>query len=119
MLLVYKMHQMPFCRAHAGTSPMLQPIPETSRLRVALEDFHMNPCTSRDVPIGSGSGDGSNSRAGEDVPKGQCSKPKGQKAIADFFMRTPLGQNNGEHCSQSIADVRGAGKQLCCASPAG
>jgi hypothetical protein len=48
----------------------------------------MNPCTSRDAPQGCGSADGSNSRPADENNKTQANKPKGQKAIADFFMRT-------------------------------
>lgn len=78
----------------------LPPIPETRDLRNALASFHMNPCTSRDAPPGCGSGDGSNSRPTDENNKAQANKPKGQKAIADFFMRT-------NSPAASTADVHG------------
>lgn len=85
----------------------LPSIPETRDLRNALASFNMNPCTSRDAPQGCGSGDGSNSRPTDENNKAQANKPKGQKAIADFFMRTTsptvdgLGQAVGENRTPS------------------
>lgn len=95
---------------------MPQSVPETSRLRVALEDFHMNLCTSRDAPIGFSE----NSRpteADRENEAARLSHPgprmKGQKAIENFFIRAP-GSGSGsserhEHAAASDAVAEGEG----------
>ena len=59
--------------------------PATSNLRIALQDFRLNPCTSRDGPPGSA--DVATS-APLDADARPPAKLRGQKAIADFFKRS-------------------------------
>lgn len=104
------------CRANTGTSPMVQPVPETSRLRVALEDFHMNLCTSRDAPAGCSE----HSRPTEAEKDSEIAKQalpgprmKGQKAIENFFIRAP-GSGSGsserhDHAAAGAAAADGEG----------
>ena len=76
-------------RCHRCTTPAEQrvsPAPEASGLRLALQDFRLNPCTSRDGPPNSS--EVVNSKPAEQDAKLACQKVKGQKAIADFFRRS-------------------------------
>jgi hypothetical protein len=105
------------CSLEPSVSPVLESVPETSRLRVALEDFQLNLCTSRDVP--SGCGEGSNSRPSDpdgSKPPGHFPKLKGQKAIGDFFARTvhPNGSSSGERIESISGEGEGsAGNRYC------
>lgn len=103
-------------RATTGTSPMLQPIPETSRLRVALEDFHMNLCTSRDAPVGC-SDHSRPAEAEKEIEQAKQPVPgprmKGQKPIDKFFIRGP-GSGSGsserhDHAAAGAAAAEGEG----------
>lgn len=95
---------------------MLQPVPETSRLRVALEDFHMNLCTSRDAPMGCGeTSRPTDAERDADAAKHPHPGPrlKGQKAIENFFIRAP-GSGSGsserhDHAAAGTAAGEGEG----------
>eukprot|EP00892_Ulva_mutabilis_P007157 jgi/Ulvmu1/4813/UM020_0098.1 len=102
--------------ATTGTSPMLQSVPETSRLRVALEDFHMNLCTSRDAPIGCSE----DSRPTDAEREGEAAKNsnhgprmKGQKPIENFFIRAPgSGSGSSErHDHAAAGSAAGDGEE--------
>lgn len=59
-------------------------------MRLALQDFRLNPCTSRDGPLHSC--DAATSKPSEQEAKLPGAKGKGQKAIADFFKRSGSAQ---------------------------
>jgi hypothetical protein len=89
---------------HRCTTPVehAPPQPATSNLRIALQDFRLNPCTSRDAAVET-STEVAGSRVDVEL---KHSKLKGQKAIGDFFRRSD-GAHNGEHQPTSSEDAQG------------
>lgn len=75
------------CTTPADQLPDQIAPPETSNLRVALQDFRLNPCTSRDGPPNSTELATAAAKLAEQDVKPAC-KARGQKDIADFFRRS-------------------------------
>jgi hypothetical protein len=99
-------HALTHNHVHRCTTPVehAPPQPVTSNLRIALQDFRLNPCTSRDVPAVTSTEVVTSKVDMEPKP----TKLKGQKAIGDFFRRSD-GVHTGEHHpTTSSEDARGA-----------
>jgi hypothetical protein len=90
---------------HRCTTPVEHgpPQPATSNLRIALQDFRLNPCTSRDAAV-----DTSTEVAGSKVDvELKPTKLKGQKAIGDFFRRSDSAHNGEHQPTTSSEDAQG------------
>ena len=98
------------CTTPAEQTPQVS-APEASNLRIALQDFRLNPCTSRDGPPNST--EVATSKPPEPDGKPACNKARGQKAIADFFKRSssvPHGEAGARHDELPAAEHRMSGR---------